>query len=327
MRGVVAIRPIMRGSEVARIPRSLLITLETARARLAARQVRPAALELSSEHSELAVWLLVEQRDPQSVFQPYFAALPRSFPRFPINATPAARALLDGSLTGTMLERLCADLTADHAKLAAHAPSLSLGLDDLVWARTCVASRSFRLGIDGRDTTVLVPLVDMLNHERGPNTRWDYDPQSQAFSLIAQRDYQPGEEVCCDYGRKPNMYLLLHYGFCLDDNDADEAVLGSTEQVRVTRKTDEPFAQLMLAQLRGRYRNEAAARTALADAARAGLARFSTTLAEDRALLASAELSADERNFIVVRLGEKRVLHVWLEFASEAPAELFHWPA
>jgi hypothetical protein len=27
-------------------------------------------------------------------------------------------------------------------------------------------------------------------------------------------------------GRKSNMCLLLHYGFCIDDNDADEAALG-----------------------------------------------------------------------------------------------------
>jgi hypothetical protein len=83
----------------------------------------------------------------------------------------------------------------------------------------------------------------------------------------------------------------------------------------------------MLAKLRSQHGNEAAARTALADAARAGLARFSTGLEEDLALLATAELSVDARNFITTRLGEKRVLHVWLELATHGPAELFEWPA
>jgi hypothetical protein len=323
---VVATRPIKRGTEVARIPRSLLITLETALARLEEHQVRPAELELSNLHTQLAVWLLIERRDPRSVFQPYFDALPPSFPRFPIYASPADRALLDGSVAGAMLDRLRADVEADHAKLVAGVPRFPIELDQFVWARMCVMSRSFDLGIDDRHTIVLAPLVDMLNHERGPNTRVDYDPEGQALSLTAQRDYQPGEEVRCDYGRKSNMSLLLHYGFCIDDNDADEAELGSTDRVRVRRDTDESYAQLMCAQLRARYRNEAATRAALADAARAGLARFSTTLAEDQALLAGTELSADARNFIVTRLGEKRVLHAWLEFATEGPPDLFRWP-
>jgi histone-lysine N-methyltransferase SETD3 len=327
MRGVVATRPIARGSELVRVPRGLLITVQSALGRLESRQVPVAELTLSSEKAWLAVWLLVERADPRSGFHPYFDALPQRLPRFPINAAPADRALLDGSLAGAMLDDLRADLEADHARLVAGVPVLrSLGLDDFRWARMCVGSRSFGLGIDGKDATVLVPFVDMVNHAPGPNTRWDYDPEGQAFYLIAQRAYQPGEEVCSSYGQRPNGYLLLHYGFCIDDNDADEAVLEAVEPVRVRRNTDEASAQLMLARLRARHRTEASARAALADAARAGLARFSTTLAEDRSLLAAATLSADARNFIVTRLGEKRVLHAWLELATDGPAELFSWP-
>jgi histone-lysine N-methyltransferase SETD3 len=324
MRGVVAVKPIAQGSEIVRVPRSLLITLETAMARLAERQVQMTALELSSEQVPLAAWLLVEQRDPRSAFQPYLDALPRSLQGSPMHASPADRALLDRSLAGAMLDRLRADMEADHARLTGAVPWFrSIGIDQLIWARMCVASRSFQLAVDGSDGPSLVPFVDMLNHERGPNTRWDYDPGSRVFSLMAQRNYRPGEEVCSDYGRKPNTVLLLHYGFCIEDNEADEAVLDLGEQVRVRRDSEEPSAQLMLARLRGRYRDEAAARAALGDAARAGLARFSTTLAEDQALLAGAELSVDARNFIVTRAGEKRVLHAWLELATSGPAELF----
>ncbi|HSS03396.1 MAG TPA: hypothetical protein VLM79_40310, partial [Kofleriaceae bacterium] len=85
----------------------------------------------------------------------------------------------------------------------------------------------------------------------------------------------------------------------------------------------EPFAQLMLAQPRARCHNEATARAALADAARAGLARFSTTLAEDEALLAAGGLSPTARNFVIARVGEKRVLHAWLDLAAHGPATLF----
>jgi histone-lysine N-methyltransferase SETD3 len=277
MRGVVATAPIAAGSQLAEIPRRLLINARTALERLAARQIR-AGLEDANEVTQLAAWLLVEQRDPGSRFRPYLESLPRSFPQFPLQAAPEDVALLDGSLVGAMLAYQRAELTADHARLVADAPwARSIGFDEFLWARMCVASRTFKLSIDGTDGRVLAPFVDMLNHERGPNTRWHYDPDDQVFRLIAQREYQPGQEVCGNYGLKPNMYLLLHYGFCVDDNDADEAVLGSSEQFRVMKDSSEPFAQLMLARLRAGCRSEATARAVLADAARAGLARFSTS--------------------------------------------------
>ncbi|HSR98133.1 MAG TPA: SET domain-containing protein-lysine N-methyltransferase [Kofleriaceae bacterium] len=328
-RGVVATAPIAASSEVVRVPRSLLITVETARAQLVERELVPAELELSSKHFMLAVWLLVERRDPRSMFQPYLDALPgsvRSFRSFPVFASPQERALLDGSLTGAMLDRLRASLEADHRKLMAVAPGLEIGLDALVWAAMCVLSRSFGVTIDGQHTAVLAPFIDMFNHARGSNTRLDYDAEGQAFRVISERAYPPGEEVCVDYGRRSNLYLLLHYGFCIDHNDDDEALLGFPAHARITRSTDEPTARMLLFQLRGQRGNEASARAALAEAARAALARFSTTVAEDQALLAGRELSLHARNFIVTRLGEKRVLHAWLALASEGSPALFRWP-
>ncbi|MGH9884609.1 MAG: SETD3 family histone-lysine N-methyltransferase [bacterium] len=79
----------------------------------------------------------------------------------------------------------------------------------------------------------------------------------------------------------------------------------------------------MLAKLRARCRHEATARAVLADTARAGLARFSTTLAEDEALLDGDSLSSTARNFVIARLCEKRVLHAWLDLAADGPAALF----
>lgn len=323
-RGAVAARPIAQGSELSQIPRSLLISVKTALERLADREMRTAAVEESSELTQLAVWLLVERRDPGSVFRPYLDAFPRSFPHFPINAAPADLALLDGSLTGAMVDYQRATLESDHARLEIDVPWFrSFSFDEFVWAKLCVSSRAFGFPIDGTETKVLVPFVDMLDHERGPNTRWEYDAERQVHRLFSQREYLPGEEVFGDYGRKSNTDLLLSYGFCIDDNEADRAALGSSEQFRVLRDTSAPSGQQMLAQLRARSRDEAAARAELADAARAGLAQFPTTLAEDEALLAGAELSTNARNFVMARLGEKRVLHAWLRFATEGPPEAF----
>lgn len=60
-------------------------------------------------------------------------------------------------------------------------------------------------------------------------------------------------------------------------------------------------------------RNEAAALEALQNACAVTLRDFDTTLGEDEELLRSQSLTPNERNAIVVRQGEKRVLHHYLE--------------
>lgn len=323
MRGLVASRPIVSGTQLMQVPRSVLVHPSTALEGLAARQMPTRELEQATAATQLAAWLLVERRDPDSRFQPYIASLPQSFPDFPISATPADLALLAGSLAGDMIENFRASLAAEHAQLVADVPWFhSISFDDFLWAKTCVGSRTYLLRMNDKDVGALVPFADMANHERGSNTRWEYDSDLQVFRLLAQRDYSPGEEVCCDYGPKPNMALLAHYGFCITDNDADQAVIGSTEPVRVTRDPSDPFAQIMLLKARATCGDEAAARAALADAARAGLARFPTTIAEDEALLATSGLPPLARNFIMARLGEKRVLQAWLDLSTDGPS---HW--
>src|SRR6185295_18801735 len=76
MRGLVATRAVELGSLLMQVPRSLLVDARTALERLAARQLSTAELEQASSATQLAAWLLVEHRDPDSTFQPYFAALP-----------------------------------------------------------------------------------------------------------------------------------------------------------------------------------------------------------------------------------------------------------
>ena len=117
--------------------------------------------------------------------------------------------------------------------------------------------------------------------------------------------------------------FLAHYGLCLEDNPADQAEIGDAEPVRIGRDLTDPFAQMMLLRTSARCDDETAARAALAEAARAGLARLATTLVEDEALLEAGTLSPLARNLVRERLGEKRVLHARLAFAAAGPAEWF----
>ena len=138
--------------------------------------------------------------------------------------------------------------------------------------------------------------------------------------LTAVRDVAAGAEVWNGYGAKGNSRFLVQYGFCLDDNDADEAELRFPERFRIPRDRAHPSTKPLLEWLRQQHRDDAAAGAALDAAVRAAHARFPTTIADDDALLARADLSIHARNFILARRGERAVLAAWLDPASVAPA-------
>src|SRR5438128_2500073 len=153
MRGVVATRAIAAEEPLVEIPRGRLVNAETALAGLAQRRMQAGVgVEQADEVAQLAAWLLVEDRDPGSGFLPYLETLPRDLRQFPILAAPEEVALLDGSLTGAMLEHQRAELAADHARLVGDAPwAAAIGFGEYAWARMCVMSRTFKLTIDGAE--------------------------------------------------------------------------------------------------------------------------------------------------------------------------------
>lgn len=48
----------------------------------------------------------------------------------------------------------------------------------------------------------------------------EFDPQ-QGFTVRTTREYEPGEQLCINYGRHNNLRLLRNYGFTLPSNPLD----------------------------------------------------------------------------------------------------------
>ena len=269
-RGVYARRPIAAGAVVLRVPRALVVTLEDVQRSSIGHQLRD--LELSSDHTLLAAWLLAEDLDPSSPWRSFLDALPRDLRGFPLHASPDDQSLLHGTVAGALLEELRTNLVLDHLALQGRAPRCGFSRDAVTWARLTVGSRLYGLTIDDLATSALVPFGDMFNHDPvGAAATWGYD--DDAFTITAVRELAADAEVCIDYGHKGNSRLLVHYGFCLDDNPHDEAELFVPARFRVTRDPTHPSAGAMLAWL-GAHRFDAA--TAVTAAARSALAALST---------------------------------------------------
>ena len=106
-----------------------------------------------------------------------------------------------------------------------------------LWAVMIIKSRSFpaslmREHVEGGDSIadnepMLVPIVDILNHDMRANVSWfvTADQNNRAYFNFKSDSLVPGGEIYNNYGRKGNEELLLGYGFCLENNDADNVML------------------------------------------------------------------------------------------------------
>jgi hypothetical protein len=91
--------------------------------------------------------------------------------------------------------------------------------EEYFWGRMVTLTRSFRIAPlktnvastcgSPNDTSiiVLVPLADLLNHRRSPNTKWGFDRNNAEFLLTATDHIRQGEGVHDSYGNKVRCYV------------------------------------------------------------------------------------------------------------------------
>lgn len=105
-----------------------------------------------------------------------------------------------------------------------------------LWASMIFKSRSFpsyllkecatatsELDLLQEDVAMLIPMVDLLNHN--PKAQVTWGGSNSVFSLESMDIYLSGEQIYNNYGQKGNEELLLAYGFCIEGNTADTVAL------------------------------------------------------------------------------------------------------
>jgi histone-lysine N-methyltransferase SETD3 len=341
-RATYASERVAQGGSLLEIPLCRLLTVERARASPVGRRL--AAAGVDDERVALAACLLEEQRTRSSPWRPYLDLLPRSYAHMPALFGEDDLALLRGSMCVEMIRRERARLDRGLDRLRRGVAELrSLPFDQAAWARMSVSTRAFGIEIGGARTEALVPALDLVDHRPDCGTRWGYDDGSARLVLAASREMEAGRTVWVDYGRKCNARLFVHYGFVLDHDDANRAVVpletgvGEPAPFEVSADPMSKETRALLSFLRMRcagarpessptdtgpisVANEAAALELLIVACTEALDRFETTIAEDDALLADARQPPNARTAIRVRRGEKRVLHDLANVARTALA-------
>lgn len=228
VRGLFADRDITAGTPLIQVPWELSISVDDSHGEF-------------GWDAELACRLLEKMEDAASPWASYAAFLPTNF----------------SSVTAWTDEQI-AELQVDEAIQAVHelrdhlqyqaklASSLhpALAADRIAWALLMVHSRSFWLEVppvymeqvrprpQSTKLRVLVPFADQFNHAFKPSdstcdTPWELQSSVDGlhFQVVADRNFQKGEQLTFDYGHSKNIELLVSYGFLIPENAADTVAL------------------------------------------------------------------------------------------------------
>lgn len=275
---VRARRAIAQGEVMVSVPRSLVITGDVA---------------------ALAAWLTGEARRADSPWRPFLDVLPVAFPDMPVFRGGADLAALAGTFTRRLAAKAHANIVEAHAALAGDVRA-EVTLAEYAWARGVISSRGFNGSYVNESGVAFIPIIDLMNHGAG-GAHVLHDAATSSCTVLALRDFAPGEEITLDYGATSNARLLVDYGFALAENPNE------TFGVRVegTAVVHPDFA-------RGLFANQGSLHE-LERAVRAALARLAAGPATDEH---SSWLAACAR----VRRSERRLLeHILAIAIPDAP--------
>ncbi|KAL4750516.1 hypothetical protein BDW72DRAFT_213384 [Aspergillus terricola var. indicus] len=111
---------------------------------------------------------------------------------------------------------------------------------DVAYNWAIINSRSFYYVSPGKnepsdwnDAVGMVPFADYFNHRDDASCEVTFDGANYIFR--AGRPYEKGEEIYMSYGPHSNDFLLVEYGFYLDDNPSDGVYLDNIILPELTR--------------------------------------------------------------------------------------------
>jgi hypothetical protein len=232
--GIVSTRKITKGESILDVPTSCLHSLDTTRA---------ISKKLPKHASTQCILTLDILLDKSPSFAKWKAVMPSLLDMsagMPILWPPELQERLPLSAK-KLLEKQKAKVDRDWA-VATSASAFEVEYEDFLHSWLLVNSRTFyhvterteKLPTD--DRMVLQPVADLFNHTAVGGCKVSFD--DEGFTVVAERDMDKGEEVLISYGRHSNDFLLVEYGFFLDDNEWDEFSLddGIIKRLRPRQK-------------------------------------------------------------------------------------------
>jgi hypothetical protein len=247
--GLWAAADLPAGTEYLRIPRTLMMTISSARETLG-EWSRTDALSQGVPAALLALHVLHQRQTLKSRWEPYLRMLPKTFDLALFWTPDEVMALPAGFLRASCRRLIRQSLQhyvyyrVQMAKLgeSAPVPAAKFLVEDFLWAMAVVMSRQNeipekdgekdgkKVGKEGekdgkkaatRMELALIPVWDLSNHKSSGAMSTGFDERVDSVVAMVDSDLTRGDEICMFYGHRPNYQLLLWQGFTVADNPFD----------------------------------------------------------------------------------------------------------
>mmetsp|Transcript_40763 Transcript_40763/g.73637 ORF Transcript_40763/g.73637 Transcript_40763/m.73637 type:complete len:542 (-) Transcript_40763:75-1700(-) len=213
--GAVASRTLSSRSTALRVTSEQVFSLKSMSGDVATHARRHAC----DPHAILALGLVQERLNPKSPFADWIQLLPLTFANILwfndrqielVNSTFFAYVVQNWFGDLSCMQRVVADIPRGAWK------GQPATYEDLRWALSVVKTRGF--AFEGtRESTMLIPLADFLNHHMVANVR-TATLAEDSLRFVATREVVAGEELCIDYAQASNLEFMIRYGFTVEDN-------------------------------------------------------------------------------------------------------------
>eukprot|EP00747_Dinoflagellata_sp_TGD_P031347 gnl/TRDRNA2_/TRDRNA2_135219_c0_seq1.p1 gnl/TRDRNA2_/TRDRNA2_135219_c0~~gnl/TRDRNA2_/TRDRNA2_135219_c0_seq1.p1 ORF type:complete len:609 (-),score=82.87 gnl/TRDRNA2_/TRDRNA2_135219_c0_seq1:43-1770(-) len=213
--GAVASRTLSSRATVLRVPATQVFSIKSVSPQIGEAAKRQAC----DPHAALALGLAHERVSPVSVLADWINLLPMTFSNV-LWFTDRQLELVNSTFFNYILANWFSDLECMQRAARDVPPGAwrarRVDYEDLRWALSVVKTRGF--AFEGtRESTMLIPLADFLNHNQVANVRTAAIAED-ALRFVATRAIMPGEELCIEYAQASNLEFLVRYGFRVDDN-------------------------------------------------------------------------------------------------------------
>ena len=213
--GAVASRALSARSTVLRVPSTQVFSLKSVHSAV----IEASRLNNCDAHAVLGLGLALERVNPSSVLADWIKLLPLTFANV-LWFSARQLELVRKTFFSYIVQNWFEDLDCMERAVREMNPNLwrgrSVSKEDLRWALSVVKTRGF--AFEGtRESTMLIPLADFLNHNMVASVR-TATLAEDALRFVATKDVMPGDELCIDYAQASNLEFLVRYGFRVEEN-------------------------------------------------------------------------------------------------------------
>ena len=152
VRGCHTKQLIENDETIIQIPLRCLITVEMGKETDIGRAIIAANIDLDApKHIFIMIFMLIDRRNQNSFFKPYYDILPTTLHNMPVFWTEEELEYLKGSFLLTQIDERNLAMEKDYNDICTAAPMFSClaTLEEFKWARMCVCSRNFGLIVNG----------------------------------------------------------------------------------------------------------------------------------------------------------------------------------